>query len=118
MALVGGDRAEVTFTEHVTRRHRPFWVPDRLAPAAGGPVRGAVVLPIWLEWSPAGQVFDMDDPRDRQLVLEAAMRDGQPDDLLRYVDKDDLIAAWPAMVLPPEIRAAWAPLIDRSISES
>jgi hypothetical protein len=73
-----------------------------------GPASGAVVLPLRLYWSPAGRVFDLDDPfvlrSMYQVVLGEAIR---AEELTGYLNRDTLLAVWPDLYLPKGVRRAW-----------
>lgn len=73
-----------------------------------GPASGAVVLPLRLYWSPAGRVFDLDDPfmlrSMYQVVLGEAIR---AEELTDYLNRDTLLAVWPDLYLPKGVRRAW-----------
>jgi hypothetical protein len=49
---------------------------------------------------------------DRARVYEAVLHEGQPEDVLRYVDGALLVDLWAELVLPRDVRAAWSPSID------
>ena len=73
-----------------------------------GPASGPVVLPLRLYWSPAGRVFDLDDPfmlrSMYQVVLSEAIR---AEELTGYLNRDMLLAIWPDLYLPKGVRRAW-----------
>lgn len=73
-----------------------------------GPAGGMLVLPLRLYWSPAGRVFDLDDPfmlrSVYQVVLGEAIRAGE---LTGYLNRDKLVAVWRELYLPEGVRRAW-----------
>jgi hypothetical protein len=69
-----------------------------------------VRLPVHLDWS-AGRVYDLTDPVDRRRVYELVLREGSLDDLRRYIAVRELAEQFDALVLPDEIRTAWAELL-------
>lgn len=71
-----------------------------------------VVLPLHLNWSAPGRQFPMRDRSQRARVYEITLREGGPDDVLTYLDGALLIDLWDDLVLPRDIRAAWAPVVD------
>ena len=77
----------------------------RLAPAAAF---AQVSLPLRLSWSQPRRVFNLADRGDRPRVYEAALTEGGPDAVLQYVDGALLIDLWDDLVLPRDVRAAWA----------
>ncbi|HEX8766832.1 MAG TPA: hypothetical protein VF714_00595 [Jatrophihabitans sp.] len=48
--------------------------------------------------------------------LLAHVRAGGPEDVLRYIDGVLLVDLWNELVLPPDVRAAWWPVIDPLIT--
>lgn len=93
-----------------TARHRPFVLPASLEDLDGPTMDGRVRLPTHLDWS-VGRVYDLADPVDRRRVYELVLREGSLDDLRRYVDVELLIQQFDELVLPNEIRTAWAGLL-------
>jgi transcriptional regulator with XRE-family HTH domain len=71
-----------------------------------------VELPLSLNWSEPGRRFDLADRGDRARVYEMVLREGQPVDLLTYIDGALLVDLWNELVLPRDVRAAWAPIVD------
>jgi hypothetical protein len=73
-----------------------------------GPASGPVMLPLRLYWSPAGRVFDLDDPfmlrSMYQVVLGEAVR---AEELTGYLNRDLLLAIWRDLYLPKGVRRAW-----------
>lgn len=53
--------------------------------------------------------------RERARVYEIVLREGTPDDILRYVDGALLCDLWPELVLPNDLRSAWQPIIDTTM---
>jgi hypothetical protein len=73
-----------------------------------GPTAGPVELPLWLFWSCPGHVFDLGDRDMRQWLYETVVREaGSPADLAAYLDGDTLMALWPDLYLPRDVRQAW-----------
>jgi hypothetical protein len=93
-----------------TARQRPFALPTRLEELDGPSVDGRVRLPTHLDWS-AGRVYNLTDPADRRRVYELVLREGSLDDLRRYIDVRELTVQFHELVLPDEIRTAWARLL-------
>jgi hypothetical protein len=81
------------------------WSPTWPACAAA---RGTVELPLWLYWSGASPVLDLDKPFMRRWLYEIVLREAlRPEDLTSYLDRDMLIALWPDLYLPKGVRQAW-----------
>jgi transcriptional regulator with XRE-family HTH domain len=102
----------VTWSEYGPGRGRSGWVASRLWRLPADLALAAVVLPLHLDWSAPGRVSDLRDRRQRARLYEVVLREGSPEDLMRYVDGVLLVEAWPDLVLPRAVRAAWQPVID------
>lgn len=74
-----------------------------------------VTLPLTVNWSRPGHVFQLRDRRQRARCYEAVLREGTPDDLLRFIDGALLVDLWPDIVIPHEVRDAWQPVTDAAI---
>lgn len=88
-------------------RARPFAVPDKLPRLPLRQALARVRLPIHLGWSDPERIYDLADRQQRHRVYEIVLREGQPEDILAYVDGALLVDAWPELVLPAPIRRAW-----------
>jgi hypothetical protein len=106
----------VAFAEHPLRRGRPIFVADRLWRIPLGQAFADVTLPLTVNWSRPGHVFQLSDRRQRARCYEAVLREGTPADLLRFIDGALLVDLWPDLVIPREVREAWRPLIDEAIA--
>ncbi len=72
------------------------------------PGRDTVVhLPLHLKWS-GPRTYDLADPADKRRVYEIVLREGRAEDIRRYIDPDELIRMWDEIVVPDQVRAAWA----------
>jgi hypothetical protein len=73
-----------------------------------GPGTGKVILPLGLYWSPAGRVFDLDEPwmlrAMYQTVLTEAIRS---EDLTTWINGPRLVEEWRELQLPKGVRHAW-----------
>ena len=70
-----------------------------------------VELPLHLNWSAPGRLFDLRDRHARARAYEIVLREGGPEDILRYIDGALLVDLWDELVLPSAIRAAWAAVV-------
>jgi DNA-binding XRE family transcriptional regulator len=104
---------QVSFTRHLVRG-RPAWVPDRLPRLDATSALAAVTLPVHLNWSARGRVFNMSLRTDRARVYEVVLQEGRPADILAYVDGALLADLWDDLVLPRAVRTAWSPVIETS----
>ena len=67
-------------------------------------------MELW--WSGPKRRFDLADRADRLRLYEVVLREGGPEDIESIVDGALLVDAWPDLVLPVALRAAWQPVID------
>jgi transcriptional regulator with XRE-family HTH domain len=107
--LVAQPRVE--FTQRPAARGRSLWVPDHLPRLDVAQAFARVSLPLHLNWSNRGRVFDLASRADRARVYEVVLQEGRPVDILAYVDGALLIDLWDEMVLPRAVRSAWAPIV-------
>ena len=101
----------VTFTQQPVSRGKPAWVPDRLPRLDAERALAVVELPLHLNWSAPGRVFDLGSRADRARVYEIALQEGRPADILAYVDGALLADLWDDLVLPRAVRSAWDPVV-------
>jgi transcriptional regulator with XRE-family HTH domain len=116
LAQAGWDLAaepHVSFTEHTSARGKPIWVPDRLPRVDVGRALAAAELPLHLNWSAPGRVFDLRSRADRARVYEIVLQEGTPADIVAYIDGALLVDLWKDLVLPRAVRSAWASLVCR-----
>jgi hypothetical protein len=72
-----------------------------------GPVTGSVELPLRLFWCP-DRTFDLDTPGMLDWMYQTVLREAtRPEDLTTFLDGDTLIARWPELFLPRDVRTAW-----------
>lgn len=102
---------DVVFGESDGPRAHHAYVPNTLPRLPVEQAFRQVTLPLHLNWSAPGRVYDLARRRDRARVYEIVLREGTPDDILRYVDGALLRDLWTELILPEEIRAAWAPVV-------
>ena len=105
----------VTFTEWASRRGRVFVVPDRLYRLPVRRAMAAITLPLHVSWSGPGRVSHLADRVQRARVYEALLREGRPADIVAYVDGALLVDLWDELVLPRDVRDAWAPVIAAAL---
>jgi transcriptional regulator with XRE-family HTH domain len=104
--------APITFRSVPGRNGRPVVVAEILPRLELDRALATVVLPLHLNWSDPGRVFRLIDRRERLRVYEIVLREGGGEDILRYIDGALLVDAWDDLVLPREVRSAWAPVVD------
>ena len=105
---------QVGFSRQPAARGRWAWVPDHLPRLDTADAFARVQLPLHLNWSAPGRVFDLGSRADRARVYEVVLQEGRPVDILAYVDGALLVDLWEDMVLPRAIRSAWTPVINAS----
>jgi transcriptional regulator with XRE-family HTH domain len=102
----------INFTAVTDSRGRARSAPDRLPRLPVWRALAVVRLPLPLNWSQPGRVFRLADRGDRARVYEMVLREGDPDQVLRYIDGVLLVDLWNELILPRDIRTAWSPVID------
>ena len=68
-----------------------------------------------MSWSEPGRVSPLADRAQRARAYEAVLREGRPADILAYVDGALLVDLWDELVLPRDVRDAWAPVIAAAL---
>jgi hypothetical protein len=86
-------------------------VPSTLPRLSVHDTLATVRLPLHLAWSGRRREYRLADRGDRARVYETVLREGGPEDVLRYVDGALLVDLWDDLTLPRDVRAAWAPVI-------
>jgi transcriptional regulator with XRE-family HTH domain len=104
----------IAFTRQPAARGKLIWVPDHLPRLDLASAFARVRLPLHLNWSAPGRVFDLGSRADRARVYEIVLQEGRPADILAYVDGALLVDLWDDLVLPRSIRSAWTPIIQAS----
>jgi len=89
-------------------------VPDRLPRLDMAHALATVELPLHLNWSAPGRVFDLRSRADRARVYEIVLQEGRPADILTYIDGALLVDLWDDLVLPRAVRSGWAPVVSPS----
>ena len=96
---------------------RPVSVPDDVDSPATEKAGGIVELPLHVRWSGPSKTYDLGDRRDRLRVYEQVLREGNDDDVRRYVDVEELRRLWDELVLPSHVRRAWTSWFRRHGSD-
>ena len=104
----------VSFTQQMSALGKPTWIPDRLPRLDVAHALASVELPLHLNWSAPGRVFNLRSRADRARAYEIVLQEGTPADILAYVDGALLVDLWEDLVLPRSVQCAWAPLISLS----
>src|SRR5215467_3589427 len=75
----------VTFTRQPAVRGTWVWVPDHLPRMNTAHAFARVQLPLHLNWSAPGRLFDLASRADRARVYEVVLQEGRPADIMAYV---------------------------------
>ena len=75
---------------------------DRARPKSSGVVR----LPVHVAWSPPYE-YDLADRRGRVAAYQRVMTEGLDEDVLHFIDVDQVVDMWDELHLSPHIRAPW-----------
>ncbi|HWE91899.1 MAG TPA: helix-turn-helix transcriptional regulator [Pseudonocardiaceae bacterium] len=105
------------FADQVTSRGRVVAVPTALPRLALRDALATVALPLHLNWSAPGRLYRLADRSDRARVYEIVLREGTSRDIVKYIDGALLVDLWDELVLPRDVRDAWAPLIEQTSAE-
>jgi hypothetical protein len=92
---------------------RPVSIPDDVDDPSAEKALGIVELPLHVRWSHPLRTYDLDNERDRRRVYEQVLREGNDDDVRRFIDVDTLVADWEELVLPSRVRRAWSHWLNR-----
>jgi transcriptional regulator with XRE-family HTH domain len=118
VSLLGAAGAEVVVESPVvwswTGGLRPYAVPSRLWRLDPQDALRAFDPDLDLWWSAAPRTFDLAHRTDRCRLYEVVLREGGPEDIESVVDGVLLCEAWPDLVLPRGLAAAWEPLVTPS----
>ena len=95
-------------------------IPDDVEAPPVDKAVGVVELPVHIRWSGPPRRYDLGVRRDRARVYEQVLREGNDDDVKRFIQVDDLIDLWDELVVPRHVRRAWADwlLVHRGVSLS
>ncbi|SDJ94455.1 helix-turn-helix transcriptional regulator [Nonomuraea jiangxiensis] len=102
--------AKVEFAARAAGDGRTFHVPSRLHRLPLAAALGRVRL--------RGRVYDLADRDERRAAYVALLCEGGPQELLDHVDGVLLLDLWDELILPQEIRAEWAPLVEEARQEA
>lgn len=97
----------IDFREVTPARGRPFHVPNRLWRLPTESALASVELPLTLNWSDPGRVYNLRHRMERARCYEVIIREGMPDDIQRWIDGALLIDIWDDLTLPRYIRKEW-----------
>lgn len=76
-------------------------------------VTGVVELRLHIRWSGPARRYDLTDRQQRARVYEQVLREGNEDDIRRFISADELVDLWDELVLPRNVRHAWADWLER-----
>lgn len=72
-----------------------------------GPTGGVVELSHSVLWAPGGARVDLDRPGELRLAYRAVLNEGTVEDLEQVLNRDQLIAVWPELLLPFRVLDMW-----------
>jgi transcriptional regulator with XRE-family HTH domain len=104
-----------SFREVPVGRGRSAYVPESLPRLPADQALRSARLPLHLNWSQPGRVFDLSDRQQRARAYEIVMREGTSEDIRSWIDGALLADLWPDLVLPAALRRAWQPLMDSAL---
>ena len=94
-----------------SKHGRPFYVAEALWRLPLEDSFAKVQLPLSVNWSDPGRMFDLAKRKQRNRCYEIVLREGMPADIAKYVDGALLLDAWEELVLPRDLRREWSPII-------
>ena len=87
---------------------RPVAIPEDVDSPGVGKAQGVVELPLRVRWSGPPKTYDLRLRKGRLRVYEQVLREGNDEDVRRYIDVNELLRLWDDLVLPTYVRRAWA----------
>ncbi len=88
-------------------------VPDDVDGAEVKKASGVVELPLHIRWSGPPRLYDLSDRQQRARVYEQVLREGNEDDVRRFIRVEELIDLWDELVLPRHVCRAWADWLEQ-----
>lgn len=79
---------------------RPVAVPEDIDGVAVEKALGIVELPLRVRWSGPPKTYDLRRREDRVRLYEQVLREGNDEDVRRYIDIEELARRWNELVLP------------------
>ena len=92
---------------------RPVAVPEDVDSPGLEKALGVVELPLRVRWSGPPKRYDLGNRAHRLRVSEQVLREGNDEDVRRYIDVRELLVLWDDLVLPAYVRRAWAEWFSR-----
>lgn len=115
VGLLGAAGAEINIEPPLvwswTEGLRPYAVPSRLWRLAPEVALRRFEPGVTLWWSGPPRTFDLSERAERCRLYEIVLREGRPVDIEGIVDGVLLCEAWPDLVVPRGLAAAWTPLV-------
>ena len=91
---------------------RPYAVPSRLWRLSPAAALRTIETQTHFWWSGPPRRFDLAVRHERARAYEVLLREGRPQDIECSVDGVLLCEVWDELVLPADLKRAWAPLIS------
>lgn len=102
--------SRIDFEEHHPEGVAPFWAPNLLWRVPTPDCFDTLRIPDLLQHT-SQQDWNLKDRTDRRRAYEILIREGLPQQMIRWLDGALLIDLWAELDLPDEIRRAWLPAI-------
>ena len=104
---------KIKFRKVVGARGKAIYIPNQLPQLPAGQAHRKLQLPLHINWSDLDQEFNLALRKDRELVYELVLQEGNPRDIVSIIDGALLVDLWSEIVIPKKVRLAWQPLIDQ-----
>ena len=103
-------RTRIDWVEHHLAGMAAFWVPNRLWRVPTPTCFETVRMPDLLRHTEQDR-WDLRELGDRRRFYEMLVREGEPTQMLRWLDGGFLVDLWSELDLPDAIRMAWQPAV-------
>ena len=84
---------------------KPYDAPARLD-ELHGPASGLVQLPPWVYWGP-NPTANLDVEGDAIRAYQATIQEGRTVDQVQILNRNLLVAIWPELAMPTQVRQLW-----------
>ncbi|PMC75908.1 transcriptional regulator [Brachybacterium sp. UMB0905] len=85
---------------------KPYSIVDSLDELTG-PSTGCATLPVDVHWSGPQSTFNLQDREDLQRAYQSILSNGRPEHLVKFINKDPLLAVWPILALDRRVLDLW-----------
>ena len=102
--------SRIDFEEYHPEGIGPFWAPNLLWRVPTPDCFDTLRIPDLLQYTPQGE-WNLKDRTDRRRAYEILIREGTPQQMIRWLDGALLIDLWDELDLPDPIRWTWLPAV-------